>query len=72
MLCLSPGPQTEDQALTTLPWTETKLVLVIWPQTNLAFLPVAFWKLQVAAGNWDPLSLVGMLQQREGRCDATQ
>lgn len=65
MLCLSPGPQTEDQALTTLPWTETKLVLVIWPQTNLAFLPVVFW-------NWDPLSLVGMLQQLEGRCDATQ
>lgn len=72
MLCLSPGPQTEDQALTTLPWTEAKPVLVIWPQPNLAFLPVVFWKLPVAAGNWDPLSLVGMLQQLEGRCDATQ
>lgn len=72
MLCLSPGPQAEDQAITTLDWTKAKPVLVIWPEPNLAFLSVVSWKLLVAAGNWDPVSLLGMFQQLEGRCDATQ
>lgn len=50
-LCLAPGLQTQDQTLTTLPWTEVKPVLVIWPQPSLVFDPVVSWKLPVAAGN---------------------
>lgn len=66
MLFLSPGPQKEDQALTTLPWTEAKPVLVIWPQSNFAFLPVVSWKLPVAAGNWNPVSLIGLSSSWKG------
>lgn len=61
-MCLAPGHQTQDQALTTTFWTETKPVLATQPQHNLAFVPTEVArKLLVAAGNWDPMSLVVML-----------
>lgn len=61
-MCLAPGHQTQDQALTTTLWTEAKPVLAIQPLRNLAFVPIEVaWKLLVAAGNWDPMSLVVML-----------
>lgn len=66
VMCLPPGHQTQDQALTTILWTGAKPVIVIWPQPNLAFAPVVAWKLPVAAGNWDPVSLVEMLRQLKG------
>lgn len=39
-------------------------MLAVWPQPNLAFIPVVAWKLPVAAGNWDPA--VEMLRQLKG------
>ena len=64
VMCLAPGPQTQDQDLTTALCTGAKPALAIrpWPNLTLApVVPVVAWKLPLAAGNWDPVSLVEML-----------